>query len=182
VKKPTQKEISQGIERPPACALYKGVPRRAAIIAFVIGSILTAANQWAALFGNQSIQYLPLILVYVTPFVVVTVSQVVAIRAAFLDVLIANNIGFQRERLVLTLIRHGIPLRALSLGLTVGTLNTAIVTTVILSNGGSVSDLPVTLLAQSYVLPVLFGLVSQSISYRRAITTISAMCQAAPGI
>lgn len=182
MKRPTHKTTTQGVVRSPACSIYKGVFRRAAIIALILGSILTVANQWAALFGNQSIQFLPLILVYVTPFVVVTVSQVVGIRKAFADVLKANNINFRKEQLLLTLVRHGIPLRALSLGLIVGVLNTTIVTTIILSNGGSISDLPVQLLAQSYVLPLLFGLVSQSISYRRAIATISAACQAAPGI
>ena len=39
-----------------------------------------------------------------------------------------------------------------------------------MTSNGSVSDLPVPLIAQAFALPMLFGLLSQTISYRRAVT------------
>jgi len=182
MQKQTNNTFTQVVAAASPPSVFKGVLLRAAIISLIIGSILTLVNQWPALFGEEQIQYLPLTLVYVTPFVVVAISQVIAIRKAVKDMLKTQNSTFQKEPFIQTALQHGIPVRAVSLGLIVGSLNTAIVATVILSSGGSVSDLPVKLLAQSYALPVLFGLVSQSISYRRAVAALSATHQAAPGI
>ena len=49
----------------------------------------------------------------------------------------------------------------------VGTVNTAITVSAALSETGGLDDIPVPLLVQAYSLPVLFGLLSQAISYRR---------------
>ncbi len=68
-----------------ASLIDAGVIRRAGIVALVLGSVLTLANQSGAIFGGGTVQVLPLVLVYLTPFVVVTVSQVLGIRRALLD-------------------------------------------------------------------------------------------------
>ncbi len=68
-----------------ASLIDAGVIRRAGIVALILGSVLTLANQSGAIFGGGGVQVLPLILVYLTPFVVVTVSQVLGIRRALLD-------------------------------------------------------------------------------------------------
>ena len=67
--------------------LNGGIVLRAVLIALVLGSILTLFNQSDALFGPLEIQLLPLALVYVTPFITVTISQALGIREAIFDVL-----------------------------------------------------------------------------------------------
>lgn len=152
--------------------LSKSAVIRAAIVAIVIGSVLTLINQRAAFFGAEEIAILPLILVFQTPFLVVLASQMLAIRRATLDY--QARIGpAKRERFLETLTAHEIPLRAIILGGLMGTLNTAIIGTANILSTGAALPLPTTLIAQAYTLPVLFGFVSQSLAYRRAIAEIA---------
>ena len=145
-----------------------GVLRRAAIFALLLGSALAVVNQSAALFGAGSIEVLPLVLVYVTPFIVVTISQGVAIRRAEID---------RRERprrkprsFAATAMSHGIPARAVALGVAMGAINTALVAAAAFLARGTVETLPIVLIAQAVVLPILFSVISQTIAYRRAAT------------
>ncbi len=152
--------------------------RRAGIVALILGSVLTLANQSGAIFGGGRIQVLPLVLVYLTPFVVVTVSQVLGIRRALRDARRGQASAFTRDAFLATAISRGIPLRALLLGLIVGTVNTSIVISAALMDGGDLTDLPTAVIGQAFVLPMLFGLVSQAISYRRAALAIGRRLQA----
>ncbi len=65
--------------------VHRAVFLRSAIVAVVIGSVLTLINQSGWVVGSDPLQILPFILVVVTPFVVVTISQVAAVRRAFID-------------------------------------------------------------------------------------------------
>ncbi len=161
-----------------ASLIDAGVIRRAGIVALILGSVLTLANQSGAIFGGAAVQVLPLILVYLTPFVVVTVSQTLGIRRALLDAGRGRASVFPRDAFLATAISHGIPLRSLLLGLIIGTVNTSIVISAALSDGGNLADLPTALIGQAFVLPMLFGLVSQAISYRRAALAIGRRLQA----
>ena len=161
-----------------ASLIDAGVIRRAGIVALILGSVLTLANQSGAIFGGGSVQVLPLILVYLTPFVVVTVSQVLGIRRALLDAGRGRAPVFPRDAFLATALSRGIPLRSLLLGLIVGTVNTSIVISAALMDGGNLADLPTALIGQAFVLPMLFGLVSQAISYRRAALAIGRRIQA----
>ncbi len=143
--------------------------RRAALVALVVGSFLTLANQSAAVFGDEELEYLPLALVYLTPLVVVTISQMLGIRRALVDARQSGGHRWGEEPVLATALAHGIPLRAVLVGVFVGSVNASIVITIALLEGASVNSLPVAVLAQAYVLPVLFGLLSQTIAYRRAI-------------
>ena len=51
-----------------------------------------------------------------------------------------------------------------------GTINAGILLAV---SSGRVDDLPVMLLAQAYTLPILFGVLSQTISYRRVKSALA---------
>ncbi len=154
------------------------VIRRAGIVALILGSVLTLANQSGAIFGGDSVQVLPLVLVYLTPFVVVTVSQVLGIRRALQDVGQGRASASPRDAFLATALSRGIPLRSLLLGSIVGTVNTSIVLSATLMDGGNLADLPTALIGQAFVLPMLFGLVSQAISYRRAALVIGRRLQA----
>lgn len=132
---------------------------RAAIVALVLGSVLTFFNQAGAIVGDGEIQWLALALVYLTPFAVVSISQLLGVRAA------QKYRGRDlREKFLATMFSRGVPVRAVALGLVAGGLNTAIVAAV---NG--LDPLPVGLIAQAVSLPFLFGLLSQTISFRRAL-------------
>ncbi len=153
------------------------VIRRAGIVALILGSVLTLTNQSGAIFGADTVQVLPLVLVYVTPFVVVTVSQVLGIWRALLDVRRGRAPDFPQGAFLATVISHGIPFRALLLGSIVGTANTSIVVSAALIGGGNFADIPTALIGQAFVLPMLFGLVSQAVSYRRAALAIGQRLQ-----
>ena len=143
------------------------VVRRAAVVALVLGSVLTLFNQPTAVFGPGAIEVLPLVLVFVTPFLVVTASQALAARQAVRD---GSRAGFQgpiNETAVDTAMRHGIPARAALLGLIMGSINSIIVAGAILADGGTLDAMPAALLAQAFALPMLFGVLSQAITYRR---------------
>ena len=137
--------------------------KRAATLALAIGTALTVINQPDAVLGRKAFDLLPLVLVYVTPFVVVTLSQVLAMRQAMVDT--AAGALLRYEDKWQTLLSHGIPKRAAFMGLVVGSINSAIVTSATLASGGI---LPFALLAQAYALPALFSLLSQTLTYRRA--------------
>ena len=144
--------------------LNAGVLGRAALVALGLGTVLTLANQGEAVFGAGNLEILPLILVYLTPFIVVTVSQLLGVRQAKLD---APG-GPTDEIFSSTALRHGIPARALLLGLLVGGLGAALVMTVAHLERGDLDGVSWPLLAQGSALPVLFGLLAQAIACRRS--------------
>jgi hypothetical protein len=155
-----------------ASLIRKDILLRAFFIALVLGSVLTIANQFGVIFGDDTIQALPLVLVYLTPFVVITVSQVLGLRRATMDARSSRSFERHDAAFFATAMSHGIPRRALLVALVIGTVNTFIVASSALIASGSVSNLPTALIAQAFALPMLFGLLSQTISYRRAVSAV----------
>lgn len=141
--------------------------RRAGAVALILGSVLTLVNQTDAIIGEDRLQILPLVIAYVTPFVVATVSQVLGGRRAFLDLCQRQPVNFARDTLLHTAISHGIPLRTLLLALIIGAANAVIIFGAAVSDGGEISAVPAAHIGQGFFLPMLFGLVSQAVSYRR---------------
>ncbi len=152
---------------------------RSAIVAIIVGSVLTLVNQRGAIFGDDEIAMARLFLVYLTPFIVVLSSQALATKQAWRDrqSQTASQFASQTrcENFVQTMTAHGIPMRAMVLGGLMGTLNTLIIITANLSSGDTPGSLPIVIIAQAYFLPVLFGLLSQSIAYRRAAAQFAAL-------
>ncbi|MCP4328553.1 MAG: hypothetical protein GY791_08980 [Alphaproteobacteria bacterium] len=151
---------------PRTVSFSRQVLSRAAIIAIIFGTALALFNQTEVIFGAAEIQWLPLILGYLTPFLVVSVSQVLGIRAARAASIWIVEI---RESFPKTLISHGIPGRALALSLAVGGINTAIIVSEIVLAGRGYDQLPVALILQALILPLAFGALSQAVAYRRAV-------------
>lgn len=160
--------------------ISRDILNRAFIIALLLGSVLMLANQSGAILGDDAVQVLPLVLVYLTPFIVITVSQVLGLRRATLDVRSLRSIAHRDATFVATAMSHGIPRRALLVALVIGTANTSIVASSALMTSDSLSNLPNALIAQAFVLPMLFGLLSQTISYRRAVSAINQPFQSTP--
>ena len=151
-------------------ALSKPILARAAIVAALLGSILTLLNQPDAIFGDAEIGWLSLILVYLTPFLVVSVSQVLGIRAAGAA---RPRVKQSRESFFATVFSHGIPMRAVVLSLAAGGISTAIVATDSLLAGHGLDQLPVASILQALILPAVFGALSQAVSFRRAVGQIT---------
>ena len=146
-----------------------GIIRRSAIVAVVIGTILTLTNQTAAVLGRQPFQFLPLVLSFVTPFIVVAISQLLGIKKALSDMKQSDKSGTQTEGFIAAAFGHGIPLRALIVSLIIGSINSGIIISVTLMEAGNLANLPFALMAQAYILPALFGILSQAITYRRTL-------------
>ncbi len=140
---------------------------RSARVAGIVGSVLTLINQWGWIVGSEPLQLLPFILVFVTPFVVVAISQVTAVRRAFIDA-VGHGTPASPEGFIATTISHGIPARAVAIGLIIGSINASVILAGALLRSGDLAGVSVALLGQVYALPLLFGVLSQTISYRRA--------------
>ena len=146
----------------------KGLVRRAAIIALAIGSALAAINQTEAVAGAAAFDIASLALGYLTPFAVVVISQVLGIRAGFREAAVARPAAIGDEPFLRTALSHGIPVRAVSVALATGTILTAIMAGLTVAAGGDPYQLPLDQVGQVYALPLVFGLISQSVAYRRA--------------
>ena len=59
-------------------ALAEGVPRRAAMVALIVGTILNLINQGDALFAGRSLDWFKLLLTYAVPYCVSTHGAVAA--------------------------------------------------------------------------------------------------------
>ncbi len=147
--------------------INRAVLLRSAIVAVVIGSVLTLINQSGWVVGSDPLQILPFILVFVTPFVVVAISQVAAARRAFIDA-VRHGTPASPEGFIATTISHGIPARAVAIGLIIGSINAVLILAGALLHSGDLAAVSLAPLGQAYVLPLLFGVLSQAISYRRA--------------
>lgn len=142
---------------------------RSFILALIIGSVLNLINQYDAFFAFKAIEILPLLLTYITPFVVVMYSQRTSFNKAWLNI---NNqqAPFEVNGLFSTSLSHGIPAKALVIGLIVGSINSALLLLESYFGTESFSALPLRQMAQFYFIPMIFGMLTQTISYRRAIT------------
>lgn len=147
--------------RPPAIFYpWRVIFKRATIIAVLLGSLLTLVNQSDAVLGITGFQVLPMILVFLTPFLVVSVSQVFGIREAHKLTTFESIGGF-----IETLFAHGILIRATTLGLTIGVTNI-----LIMVRFTTITDqLPLALMIQGLTLPILFSAISQTLSFRRTV-------------
>ena len=156
--------IKQG--QPTVRKITKPIVMRATIIAVLIGSALTLSGQSDAVLGEAKIQLLPMSLAYLTPFLVVIISQVFGIREAHRVLLQKSQ---NRQAFIQTLFSHGIPLRAVVLGLAAGAVNTFFVATAYLVMGRGLHLLPVELIIQAVTLPIIFGAFSQALSFRSTV-------------
>lgn len=57
-------------------ALNHGTPRRAARLAVVVGTLLVLINQWEAVAGAASLDWLKVVLTYCVPYLVSTYTSV----------------------------------------------------------------------------------------------------------
>ncbi len=157
----------------PEAYLTSAVILRAGVVALILGSTLTLINQFDAVFGTGKIDLIRLCLVYATPFIVVTISQLLGAQRAARDAAQQIPAVFAPDSLLTSALSHGIPMRAVVVGALVGSANTAIVAAATFAQHGDLSTLPTALIGQAFVLPVLFGLLSQAISYRRTARALA---------
>ncbi len=154
-----------------ASLIDKNILTRAFIIALVLGSVLTLVNQPNAIFDSAAVQVLPLVLVYLTPFIVVVISQALGSHRAIREARFGYGRTRRNDGFIVTAMSHGIPLRALFVAAIVGITNTLITALATPVSGATPTELPTAVIAQAFILPMLFGLISQTVSYRRVVAT-----------
>jgi len=140
------------------------VLKRSVIIAAIIGSLLTLVNQPLSIFGNEPLVKFKLILVFVVPFIVISISQVFGKHQAEID----SQFQFSHEKLLKTMVSHNIPTRALVICLIVGSLASVVTLSNFLLHDKN-TNIDWTFMIQPYLFSLFFGAFSQAISYRRHI-------------
>ncbi len=158
---------ADAVSSAPTAVPWSAVLRRAAAIGAAIGSALALINQGAALFREAPVQTLPLILGFATPFAVIALSQVLGHRAYWRRAVTGRG---NDESVWQTLIGHGIPVRALTVAGLVGSLMTPIIIALSPAGAAGISPIPWSQVAQVYGLPLVFGVLTQALAYRRART------------
>ena len=131
----------------------------------MIGGGLILTNQWSAIFADAAFSIPAAILSFVTPFVVISVSQALGVRAFFSE---RPAGGGRTEGFSMTVFSHGIPRRASFVAPLVGVAVTAIIAGLAWLEAGDPFAVPAAQIAQVFVLLFAFGLISQAAAYRRA--------------
>jgi hypothetical protein len=86
----------------------KDVFKRSLILALIICGMLTLGNQSAAIFASGEFVKLQLILAFITPFVVITLSQLGAIHQADIE-RSKGRVFAKPERFITLVLTHNIP-------------------------------------------------------------------------
>ncbi len=146
-------------------ATSPAVLRRSFVIALVIGAVLVLFNQRGAVFGPAAFNIPGIVLAFVTPFVVISISQALGARAYFTE---WRGEGRRPEAFWTTVRSHGIPSRAALVAPLVGVVVSALMAGLAWLEAGNPLAVPASQVAQVFVLPFAFGLVSQAVAYRRA--------------
>ena len=147
-------------------ATSAAVLRRSFVLAIVIGAGLVLFNQRGAIFFGAAAFNIPgLVLSFVTPFVVISISQALGARAYFGEMRAALR---RPERFWITMRSHGIPGRSAFVAPLVGAVVSMLMSGVAWIEVGDPFAVPASQVAQVFVLPFAFGLVSQAAAYRRA--------------
>jgi len=148
--------------------LNANVVKRSLRLALIIGCTLTLINQFDGVFGNAPFKQLSLILVFITPFVVITISQLAATHRAVYDS-ICGQISEKNTPFITTLMAHGIIFRALIISFIIGSVNGLLILIDTFFQTASITNTPLPLIAQVYILPFIFGTLSQALAYRRYV-------------
>jgi hypothetical protein len=162
----TQNASLQNFEPKLMRVIDRSIFVRATIVAIVLGTILTLANQSGWVNGDEPLNISQLILVFLLPFGVVATAQIAGAYQAAIDASVQRNSRFS-ESLFTTVISHGIPARAIVIALVFGGINAVVTISELLWLSGSLASLSIVPLAQAFVLPLVFGLLSQTVTYRR---------------
>lgn len=166
----TTGKYASDLLHPPKPGLLTVVERamfvRATIVAIVLGTILTLVNQSGWIAGNEPLQVSQLILVFLLPFGVVTAGQIAGAFQAHIDK-DGRNGRKAGESIFATLTSHGIPRRSIVISLAFGGTNAVVAIAELLWRSGDLATVSIVPMAQGFVLPLVFGLLSQTISYRR---------------
>ena len=144
------------------------VLKRSLAMVLIIGCLLILTSQSSAQFGHKPLHMLTLLLSFANPFVVVTLSQLSAAEQVATEEptsrLFNRDAGF-----VSTLLNHDIPARALLIALLLGSVYSVIVLLHQVLQLGQITSAVLPLIALLYVLPFLFGAISQTLTYRRHV-------------
>jgi len=151
---------------------YTTMLKRAALAALVIGIVLNLVNQGPRVAAGIGIAPLQFTMVFITPFLVVMVSQLFAFQHAIRDAGQTANTNWLNETWIRTALGNEILTRSAVIALTMASMNATLIAGKNLVTTGQLTPLPAALLAQALFLPLIFSALSQSLTYRRVLRDI----------
>jgi hypothetical protein len=164
------------IEAHPDLSLTRGLPiisidmvKRATVIAIAIGLILNVINQGPALLAGDPLSPLSAILVFASPFFVVLISQMIATRHALKTAPAGHS---NTASFVEMLLGHGFLATALMIAMTSVSINTVLIAGNNFATTAQIGPLALPVLAQAFVLPLVFSVLSLTQTYRRTMRTL----------
>jgi len=142
------------------------VLKRAFILSLVIGAILNVTNHYSFFLEGELPKIWPIVQMFLTPFLVITLSQLLAIQY-WVNTSHSMDKRIQKASFLMLLIGHKILLRSLILAVFICLINSALVSIVSLNNVGDLGQVKLLTLFQFFILPFLFGAISQTLTLRR---------------
>ncbi len=144
------------------------VLKRSLILSMIIGVTLTLLNQPSVILGQAEFKWVTTIFMFITPFIVITLSQLVANEQARIDWPHGQN-GVQESGFLNILFNHNIATRAFFIALAIGLINCILMGLISLYKNGNMSLLSTELVLQFFILPFIFGVFSQTMTLKRQL-------------
>ena len=144
------------------------VLKRSLILSMIIGVTLTLLNQPSVIFGQTEFKWLPTAFMFFTPFIVITLSQLVANEQAKIDWPHGQN-SVQDSGFLNVLFNHNIAHRALIIAVVMGLINCILMGLISLYKIGNMSLLSTGLVLQFFIFPFIFGAFSQTMTLKRQL-------------
>ena len=144
------------------------VLKRSLILSMIIGVTLTFLNQPFAILGQAEFKWVPTAFMFFTPFIVITLSQLVANEQARMDWSHGHN-SAQDSGFLNVLFNHNVVPRALFIALAMGLINCILMGLISLYKNGNMSLLSTGLVLQFFILPFIFGAFSQTMTLKHQL-------------
>lgn len=149
------------------------VLKRAIILSLVIGTILNVTNHYSFFWEGELPKKWPIVQMFLTPFLVITFSQLLAIQY-WVNTSRSMDKRIHNESFLMLLIGHKILLRSLFLAIFICLTNSILASIVSLNNVGDLGQVKLLTLFQFFILPFLFGAISQTLTLRRHVENAAA--------
>jgi hypothetical protein len=142
--------------------------KKVIITTLVVGTLLTISNQFSAIFNDAQLNIVMLIFAFMTPFLVIIFAQMSAVDIVSKQIKKTDHI-LNKDTLIKVMYSHNIPLKSVMISFIAGTTNSFFILLNTYNETGSFDAAPITPMVQSYMLPLVVGLIIQSITYKKFI-------------
>ena len=143
-----------------------GGPAGRIVVRAIIGALIVGTGLNVL---NQSLSPLQSVMMFVTPFFTISIAQLLGIRAARR----LHVPGSPAPSMGQTLRKHALFCNAVLIGVVMAASNASLMVIAGAMETGQLVLLNPLILAQAFMLPVLFGAVSQALAYRRTAQSLA---------